>query len=302
MSAAEPLTLDAVPERATLEVLWQQDVGATVLARGGDGSLSAGDLTVGIPAVSDLAELGHGASARRVGLEELIALAASPPADLELGGSARATFALIELAARSVTEGLLHPQLQHGGRTWLAYWGATIDESVQGTLDSIAAALPSVCADAFDGDPDALVHDLYACAVDQIARNRLAAAGVRLGHRLMRARPSAPEVLPRRPHVAQTPSFHCTQGSARSSGGSPTGSTRGSSAARPHPGCSAFTSTRGKATRATARLRSSSSSGSRRRTTRRSRSPYRSSTTAAMRSSGSFAPPTRASRCNASSG
>ncbi len=195
MSAAEPLTLDDVPERATLEVLWQQDVSATVLARGSDGSLSAGDLTVGIPAVSDLAELGHGASGRRVGLEELIALAASPPADLELGGSARATFALIELAARSVTEGLVHPQLQHGGRTWLAYWGATIDESVQGTLDAIATALPAVCADAFDGDAEALVHDLYACAVDQIARDRLAAAGVRLGNRLMRTRPSAPEVF-----------------------------------------------------------------------------------------------------------
>ncbi len=195
MSVAESLTLDAVPARATLEVLWQQDVSATVLARGSDGSLSAGDLTVGIPAVSDLAELGHGASARRVGLEELIALAASPPDELELGGSARATFALIELAARSVGEGLLHPQLQHGGRTWLAYWGATIDESVQAALDAIATALPAVCADAFDGDAAALVHDLYACAVDQIARDRLAAAGVRLGNRLMRTRPSAPEVF-----------------------------------------------------------------------------------------------------------
>ncbi len=195
MSVAESLTLDAVPARATLEVLWQQDVSATVLTRDGNGALSAGDLSVGIPAVSDLAELGHGASARRVGLEELIQLASSPPAGLELGGSARTTFALIELAARSVAEGLLHPQLQHGGRTWLAYWGATIDESVQAALDAIAAALPAVCADAFDGDPAALAHDLYACAVDQIARDRLAAAGVRLGNRLMRTRPSAPEVF-----------------------------------------------------------------------------------------------------------
>jgi hypothetical protein len=94
-----------------------------------------------------------------------------------------------------VTEGLLHPQLQQSGRTWLAYWGATIDESVQGALDAIAAALPSVCADAFDGDRDALAHDLYACAVDQIARDRLGAAGVRLGNRLARSRPSAPELL-----------------------------------------------------------------------------------------------------------
>ncbi len=102
---------------------------------------------------------------------------------------------MLELAARSVTEGLLHPQLQHGGRTWLAYWGATIDESVQEALDAIAAALPAVCADAFDGDRDALVHDLYACAVDQIARDRLRTAGVRLGNRLMRNRPSAPELF-----------------------------------------------------------------------------------------------------------
>ena len=120
----------AVPERATLEILWQQDVSATVFARGSDGSVSAGGLHVGIPAVSDLANLGQGATGRRVSLEELLALAAEPPAGLELGGSARATFAVLLLAARSVTEGLLHPQLQHGGRTWLAYWGATIDQPV----------------------------------------------------------------------------------------------------------------------------------------------------------------------------
>ncbi len=195
MSAPEPIQPDPAPEQATLEILWQQDVSATVLTRGRDGSLSAGGLLVGIPAVSDLAELGHGASARRVGLAELIALGQEPPAGLDLGGSARATFAVLELAARSVTEGLLHPQLQHGGRTWLAYWGATIDGPVQEVLDAIARALPSVCADAFDGDRDALVHDLYACAVDQIARDRLRTAGVRLGNRLMRNRPSAPELF-----------------------------------------------------------------------------------------------------------
>ena len=131
MSAAAPTPPTVASERATLEILWQQDVSATVLAREPDGSLSAGGLQVGIPAVSDLASLGHGTAGRRLGLAELIALAAEPPAGLELGGSAQATFAVLELAARSVTEGLLHPQLQHGGRTWLAYWGATIDESVQ---------------------------------------------------------------------------------------------------------------------------------------------------------------------------
>ena len=195
MSAPELIQTDSLSERATLEILWQQDVSATVLARGADGSLSSGDLHLGIPAVSDLASLGQGASARRVGLAELIGLRADTPPDLDLGGSARATFAVLDLAARSVTEGLLHPQLQHGGRTWLAYWGATIDEPIQEALDAIAAALPEVCADAFEGDRDALVHDLYACAVDQIARDRLRAAGIRLGNRLMRNRPSAPELF-----------------------------------------------------------------------------------------------------------
>ncbi len=195
VSAPEPIESDRSPAHATLEILWQQDVSATVLERGSDGSLAAGRLQLGIPAVSDLAELGHGATARRVGLAELIRLAAEPPRDLELGGSARATFAVLALAARSVSEGLLHPQLQHGGRTWLAYWGATIDESVQEMLDAIAGALPAVCAAAFDGDRDALVHDLYACAVDQVARDRLHAAGVRLGTRLGRSRPSAPELF-----------------------------------------------------------------------------------------------------------
>ena len=193
----EPETIEfgLAPGRTTFEILWQQDVSATVLARSPDGSLAADGLQIGIPAVSDLAELGHGTAARRVGLVELIRLATEPPPDLEPGGSARATFAILELAARSVTEGLLHPQLQHGGRRWLAYWGATIDESVQEALDAIAIALPAVCADAFDGDRDALVHDLYACAVDQIARARLGKAGVRLGNRLARSRPSAPELF-----------------------------------------------------------------------------------------------------------
>ncbi len=197
MSAPEPIRSDPAPARAreTLEILWQQDVSATVFARGEDGSLSAGGLHVGIPAVTDLSDLGQGASARRLGLAELIHLAAEPPPELEVGGSARATFAVLELAARSVTEGLLHPQLQHGGRTWLAYWGATIDESVQAALDAIAAALPAVCADAFEGNRDAAVHDLYACAVDQIARDRLVAARVRIGDRSMRSRPSAPELF-----------------------------------------------------------------------------------------------------------
>ena len=79
MPTAAPTPPDLLREHATLEILWQQDVSATVFTRERDGSLSARALHVGIPAVSDLADLGQGATARRVGLEELIALAAAPP-------------------------------------------------------------------------------------------------------------------------------------------------------------------------------------------------------------------------------
>ena len=195
MSAPELIQTDPLSERATLEILWQQDVSATVLARGADGSLSAGDLHLGIPAVSDLGGLGQGASARRVGLTELIGL--RPRRRLTSSSAARRerrSPSSTSPTARSRRASSTRSS-QHGGRTWLAYWGATIDEPIQQALDAIAAALPEVCADAFDGDRDALVHDLYACAVDQIARDRLRAAGIRLGNRLMRNRPSAPELF-----------------------------------------------------------------------------------------------------------
>ena len=48
-----------------------------------------------------------------------------------------------------------------------------------------------MCADAFDGDRAAAVHDLYACAVDQIARDHLRETGVRLGGSAHGMRPSA---------------------------------------------------------------------------------------------------------------
>ena len=116
-------TPDVVREHATLEILWQQDVSATVFTRAPDGSLSAGSLLVGIPAVSDLADLGQGATGRRVGLSRAARIRSGSSRRPRAGGSARATFAILELAQRSVTEGLVHPQLQHGGRTWLALLG-----------------------------------------------------------------------------------------------------------------------------------------------------------------------------------
>ena len=65
---------------------------------------------------------------------------------------------------------------------------------VQASLAEIAAALPPVAADAFDGDRDAMVHDLYPVVVDQIARDRLRADRVSLVGRLPR-RPSALELF-----------------------------------------------------------------------------------------------------------
>ncbi len=78
----------------------------------------------------------------------------------------------------------MHPYLDHGDGGWHAFWGATLDASVQAALAEIAAALPPVAADAFDGDRDTMVHDLYPVVVDQIARDRLRADRVGLVGRL----------------------------------------------------------------------------------------------------------------------
>ena len=156
--------------------------------------------TLGKPTVAKLALAGDGFPARRLDVQQLIRLADAPPAEPPPGGSARAIFALVELAQRSVAEGLVHPDLDHGGGWWHAFWGATLDQSVQATLTEIAAALPAVSADAFDGDRDATVHDLYPVLVDQLARDRLRADGVRLGHHHEAGSPHGARPLPRRAH------------------------------------------------------------------------------------------------------
>ncbi|MGI8974631.1 MAG: DEAD/DEAH box helicase [Gaiella sp.] len=181
MSASEPTPVVA-PGGASLELLWQQDATAYVLLREAGGALGAGKLQLGIPAVADLAHAGHGISARRIGLRELLALEAEPPVEIELGGTARVTFAIVELARRSVAEGLVHPHLERGDSSWFALWGATLDETLHGTLAELAAALPAVATDSFDGDRQAVVLDLYGCAVDELARTRLREGGVRLAH------------------------------------------------------------------------------------------------------------------------
>src|SRR5438128_3243309 len=128
MSAHELTVPAEVPALPTLEVVWQQDASAYVFTRSSDGTLSAGHLHVGMPSVHDLAHIGHTVSARKVGVPDLLRLADAHPEGLELGGTARATFAVIELARRSVAEGLVHPQLDHGEGSWFAFWGATLDD------------------------------------------------------------------------------------------------------------------------------------------------------------------------------
>lgn len=181
MSTQQVTTHEPAEASATLEILWDQDVGATVLHRAADGSITSGGLELGLPAVVTLDDLGPGASARRVSLDELLALADDLPGEPPLGATARTVLATIALAHRSVTEGLVHPHLEFGGGRWNALWGATLDEHVQGMLAALARAMPPVGARAFGGDREEAVYDLYGCAVDRIARNRLVAAGVTLG-------------------------------------------------------------------------------------------------------------------------
>ncbi len=162
----------------TLEILWQEDASAYVLVREADGTLSTRGLQAGMPAVADLVHAGHGVGARRLELDELLDLAANPPADIELGGTARVVLAVLDVARRSVAAGLVHPHLQAADGRWHALWGATLDEHVLDELHALAHAAPAAAADAFDADTRAFVDDLYACAVDELARRVVRDAGV----------------------------------------------------------------------------------------------------------------------------
>ena len=158
----------------TLEIIWQQDATAHVFTRGPDDSRTG---------------------ERRIDAAELVRFADAPPDGLELGGSARTTFAIVELAHRGVAEGLVHPYLEHADGAWHAHWGSTLDATVQKALTRIAAALPEVCAAPFDGDRDAAVHDLYPVLVDQIARDRLRADSVQLTRQTGARRATAAELF-----------------------------------------------------------------------------------------------------------
>src|SRR5712692_3144660 len=104
MSAEQIDIATEIAAPPTLEVIWQQDASAYVFKRSRDGELSAEGLQLGKPARAELAFVGDGVEARRVEVVELIRVAGAPPAGLDLGDSARAAFAIVELAQRSVAE------------------------------------------------------------------------------------------------------------------------------------------------------------------------------------------------------
>ncbi|MFN8224189.1 MAG: DEAD/DEAH box helicase [Gaiellales bacterium] len=191
MSVSESPTAPTAAPAATLEILWQDDLAALVFERDPDGVATDGGLTHGSPAFGELAPLPKGSTGRNVDLDGLLALAEERGyREDELGGTARVVFATLRVAARSVSEGLVHPHLEFGGGRWNALWGATLDERIGDTLGALARALPEIGAHAFDGDREEAIHDLYACAVDRIARLRLHEADVRFGHSRLGARPA----------------------------------------------------------------------------------------------------------------
>src|SRR5216684_5069732 len=148
----------AVRSVFSLEVIWRAG-SAYAFVRGDgdvftDGGLQAGDRGV-------INVLDFEIDARRLSVPELIELATEPPGEYELGDSARVLFALVELAQRSVSEGMVHPQLTRGGGSWYAFWGSTLADHIQASLDEIASALPLVGAEGFHDDRNATVGDLY---------------------------------------------------------------------------------------------------------------------------------------------
>ncbi|MGI9111532.1 MAG: SNF2 helicase-associated domain-containing protein, partial [Gaiellaceae bacterium] len=193
---SEPATIlpAAKASTASLELVWQEDATALAFARADDGAITAEGLSFGLPSTVELPVVGGEVEARRIDARELARLAVSPPRHLEPGDSARALFALVAVARNAVAEGLVHPHLDHGDGWWYAFWGATLDGSIQESLAQIAAALPTAATSAFGGDARATVDDLYPVLVDQIARDRLRARGVRLANPARR-RASAPELF-----------------------------------------------------------------------------------------------------------
>ena len=123
MLSEEPTQLPA------LEVVWLHDATVYAFVRSPDGTCGEGGLLVGESAELELEAAPAPFRSRRFGITELIELADGPPGELALDDSARGAFALVTLARRTVSEGLVHPQLTRGGPSWFAFWGATLDDS-----------------------------------------------------------------------------------------------------------------------------------------------------------------------------
>ncbi|NUR75137.1 MAG: DEAD/DEAH box helicase [Thermoleophilia bacterium] len=157
----------------SLEIIWHPHGVAYAFLRNGDGTFSA---DVGIGDADELEVLGIDVPASVLSTAELVAWRPTR----ELGDSANVLLAIRDLAERSVGEGLVHPELTQGGGRWYAFWGATLDQSIEEALAGLGAALPAVSAEYFHGDRMAVVDDVYPRLVDQIARDRLVAAGVKL--------------------------------------------------------------------------------------------------------------------------
>jgi superfamily II DNA or RNA helicase len=173
---SETVVHPEAPAAPTLELLWQEDATAFAVERDADGTLAPAPLEVGLPAVADVAHAAKASPGRRLSLSELLDL---DTAGVHLGGTAEVVLAILSRARRSVAEGLVHPHLEPSDGRWHALWGATLDEVVAEELWEIADAAPAAAAEPFDGDADAFVHDLYACAVDELARRALRARGLR---------------------------------------------------------------------------------------------------------------------------
>ena len=156
----------------SLEIIWHPHGVAYAFLRNGDGTFSA---DVGIGDADELEVLGIDVPASVLSTAELVAWRPTR----ELGDSANVLLAIRDLAERSVGEGLVHPELTQGGGRWYAFWGATLDQSIEEALAGLGAALPAVSAEYFHGDRMAVVDDVYPRLVDQIARDRLVAAGVK---------------------------------------------------------------------------------------------------------------------------
>ena len=249
-----------------------------------------------MPAVAELVHAGHGVSARRLELHELLELETRTPLALEPGGTARVVFAVLDVARRSVAAGLVHPHLEAADGRWHALWGATLDEHVVDELQAIAARdarlPPPTRSRATRARSSTISTPARSTSshAEALREPRVSLSSASPSHR--RASPSGfSRVSPRRHR-----SFRRTAATRRSNDGSPPGSTAGSRAGRARRGTSACGSTSWTPCPRPTGRRSCSSSGSRPPTTRHS--PFRRSCSrpAPTRSSASSATAIRAAR------